>query len=64
MEVWAYVCHRHRGWSLHRLRERVLRADARLNLSGRRMMLASSAVAAPFRRILWPRINALHWSGP
>ncbi|MRH22987.1 hypothetical protein GH815_18745 [Rhodovulum strictum] len=52
------------GWSLRRLRERVLRAGARLILSGRRMTLALSAAAAPFWAVLWPRITALHWSGP
>ncbi|MBW6493914.1 MAG: IS1380 family transposase [Burkholderiaceae bacterium] len=52
------------GWSLRRLRERVLRAGARLILSGRRMTLALSSAAAPFWAALWPRITALHWSGP
>ena len=33
------------GWSLRRLRERVLRAGARLILSGRRMTLALSGCA-------------------
>lgn len=52
------------GWSLRRLRERVLRAGARLILSGRRMTLALSPAAAPFWAVLWPAIAALHWSGP
>jgi hypothetical protein len=52
------------GWSLCRLRERVLRAGARLILSGRRMTLALSSAAAPFWAALWPRITMLHWSGP
>ncbi len=52
------------GWSLRRLRERVLRAGARLILSGRRITLALSAAAAPFWAVLWPRLAALHWSGP
>jgi len=40
------------GWSLRRLRERVLRAAARLVISGRRMTLALSSAAAPFRAVL------------
>ena len=50
------------GWSLRRLRERVLRAGARLVISGRRMTLALSSAAAPFRAMLWPGITALHWA--
>jgi hypothetical protein len=49
------------GWSL---RERVLRAGARLVVSGRRMTLALSSAAAPFWQALWPRIQALHWVEP
>jgi len=52
------------GWSLRRLRERVLRAGARLVVSGRRMTLAISSAAAPFWSMLWPRILALHWTDP
>lgn len=52
------------GWSLRRLRERVLRAGARLVISGRRMTLALSSAAAPFWSVLWPRITALHWADP
>jgi hypothetical protein len=52
------------GWSLRRLRERVLRAGARLTISGRRMTLAISSAAAPFWQVLWPGILALHWSDP
>jgi len=52
------------GWSLRRLRERVLRAGARLVISGRRMTLALSSAAAPFWALLWPRIMALHWADP
>ena len=51
------------GWSLRRLRERVLRTAARLVISGRRMTLALSS-AAPFWAALWPRLMALHWAGP
>ena len=52
------------GWSLRRLRERVLRAGARIVLSGRRMTLALSSSAAPFWSLLWPRIDRMHWAGP
>lgn len=52
------------GWSLRRLRERVLRAGARLTISGRRMTLALSSAAAPFWSALWPRLMALHWADP
>lgn len=52
------------GWSLRRLRERVLRAGARLTVSARRMTLALSAVAAPFWAAIWPQIIALHWADP
>ncbi|WP_420024073.1 IS1380 family transposase (plasmid) [Cereibacter azotoformans] len=52
------------GWSLRRLRERVLRAGARLTISGRRMTLALSSAAAPFWSLLWPRLMALHWADP
>lgn len=51
-------------WSLGRLRERVLRAGARLVISGRRMVLALSSSAAPFWVALWPRLMALHWLIP
>lgn len=52
------------GWSLRRLRERVLRAGARLTVSARRMTLALSSAAAPFWSVLWPRLMALHWADP
>ena len=52
------------GWSLRRLRERVLRAGARLVISARRMTLALSSAAAPFWAVLWPRLMALHWADP
>ncbi|MCC6383479.1 MAG: transposase [Dehalococcoidia bacterium] len=52
------------GWSLRRLRERVLRAGARLVISGRRMTLALSSAAAPFWSALWPRLTAPQWADP
>jgi hypothetical protein len=52
------------GWSLRRLRERVLRAGARLVITGRRMTLALSSAAAPFWAVLWPQLTVLHWADP
>ncbi len=52
------------GWSLRRLRERILRAGARLTVSARRMTLALSTAAAPFWAAIWPQITALHWGDP
>lgn len=52
------------GWSLRRLRERVLRAGARLVVSARRMTLTLSSSAAPFWAVLWPRLTALQWADP
>ena len=56
--------YKRQGWSLRRLRERVLRAGARLVISGRRMTLALSSAAAPFWAVLWPRLMALQWADP
>ena len=50
------------GWSLRRLRERVLRAGARLIISARRMTLTLSTAAAGFWALLWPEIMALQWA--
>ena len=52
------------GWSLRRLRERVLRAGARIILSVRRMTLALASSTAPFWALLWPTIARMHWAGP
>lgn len=52
------------GWSLRRLRERVLRAWARLVISARRMTLALASAAAPYWAVLWPQLVALHWPDP
>ena len=52
------------GWSLRRLRERVLRAGARIILAARRVTLALSSSAAPFWSLLWPRVTRMHWAGP
>ena len=50
------------GWSLRRLRERVLRAGARLTISARRMTLTLSSAAARYWAILWPAITRLQWA--
>lgn len=50
------------GWSLRRLRERVLSAGGRLIISARRMTLTLSTAAARFWAILWPKIMALQWA--
>jgi hypothetical protein len=50
------------GWSLRRLRERVLRAGARLTISARRMTLTLSSAAARYWAILWPEITRLQWA--
>jgi hypothetical protein len=50
------------GWSLRRMRERVLRAGARLTISARRMTLTLSSAAARYWAILWPEITRLQWA--
>ncbi len=59
---WAMEKVTQTGWSLRRLRERVLRAGARLVVSARRMTLALSSAAAPFWAVLWPRLMTLQWA--
>lgn len=51
-------------WSLRRLRERVLRAGARLIISARRMTLILAETAAPFWAAVWPQIQMLRGAGP
>jgi hypothetical protein len=50
------------GWSLRRLRERVLRAGARLVVSARRMTLTLSSAAAPFWAAFWAALWAPFWA--
>ena len=50
------------GWSLRRLRKNLLRAVARLLISGHRKMTAQSAAAAWFWSVLWLRPMALGWT--
>ena len=52
------------SWSLRRLRERVLRAGARLVISARRMALILAEAAAPFWAAVWPQIQMLRGAGP
>jgi hypothetical protein len=52
------------AWSLRRLRERVLRAGARLVISARRMTLILAETAAPFWAAIWPQIQMLRPAGP
>jgi hypothetical protein len=51
-------------WSLRRLRERVLRAGARLVVSARRMTLILAEAAAPFWAAVWPEIQMLRGASP
>lgn len=52
------------AWSLRRLRERVLRAGARLIISARRMTLILAEAAAPFWAAIWPQIQTLRGASP
>jgi len=47
------------GWSLRRVRERVLRVAARVLVHGRRATLVLGETAARLWRVLWPRMAAL-----
>jgi len=49
------------GWSLRRLRERVLRVAARVLVHGRRATLIIGESAAILWQMLWPRVAALRW---
>lgn len=46
------------------MRERGLRAGARMMIAARRITLAPSSAAAPFWAALWPRLMALQWADP
>lgn len=50
-----------KGWSLRRVRERVLRVAARVLVHGRRATLVIGESAAILWQALWPRVAALHW---
>jgi hypothetical protein len=47
------------GWSLRRVRERVLRVAARVLLHGRRAVLVIGESSALLWRALWPRLRLL-----
>ena len=49
------------GWSLRRVRERVLRVAARVLIHGRRATLVIAESAAILWRALWPQLAALRW---
>ncbi len=51
----------HEGWSLRRVRERVLRVAARVLVHGRRATLVIAESAAILWQALWPRVAALRW---
>ena len=51
------------GWSLRRVRERVLRVGARVLVHGRRAVLVIAQPAAPFWHALWPRLMRLSMGG-
>jgi len=51
----------HEGWSLRRVRERVLRVAARVLVHGRRATLVIGESAAILWQALWPRVAALRW---
>ena len=50
------------GWSLRRVRERILRIAGRVLVHGRRATLVISQAASVLWRDLWPRLAALHWA--
>jgi Transposase DDE domain group 1 len=52
------------GWSLRRFRERVLRAAARITVSGRRVTLVIAQAFARYWRRLVPRLERLAWADP
>ncbi len=50
------------GWSLRRLRERVLRVAARVLVHGRRATLIIGESAAMLWQALWARLRGLHYA--
>ena len=49
------------GWSLRRMRERVLKAAARVLLHGRRVTMVIAETAAVYWNALWPGIEKAVW---
>ncbi len=52
------------GWSLRRFRERVLRAAARVVVSGRRVTMIIGEAFANFWQQLWPQLEHLRYADP
>jgi len=52
------------GWSLRRFREHVLRAAARVVVSGRRVTMVIGEAFARFWHRLWPRLECLRYTEP
>jgi hypothetical protein len=52
------------GWSLRRFREHVLRAAARVVVSGRRVTMVIGQAFARFWHLLWPRLERLRYTEP
>jgi hypothetical protein len=52
------------GWSLRRFREHVLRAAARVVVSGRRVTMVIGEAFAQFWHRLWPRLERLRYAEP
>ncbi len=52
------------GWSLRRFRERVLRAAARVVVSGRRVTMIIGEAFANFWQRLWPQLERLRYADP
>ncbi len=52
------------GWSLRRFRERVLRAAARVVVSGRRVTMIIGEAFANFWQQLWPQLERLRYADP
>ncbi len=53
-----------KGWSLRRFRERVLRAAARVIVSGRRVTMIIGEAFANFWQQLWPQLEHLRYADP
>jgi len=52
------------GWSLRRFRERVLRAAARVVVSGRRVTMIIGEAFAHCWQLLWPQLERLRYADP
>jgi hypothetical protein len=52
------------GWSLRRFREHVLRAAARVVVSGRRVTMVIGEAFARYWHRLWPRLECLRYTEP